>query len=236
MGAGDPLGVQEESGQSVLLAQAAVDSALAVAHVADHLVGEVCEMASDLMAPAGVQTGFEEREAVDLGEASEAGVRLLWLSRLGVQGSATLECEIGRSTRQNQIGLQRIGRGEGGVGGGRRLGVESKEDHARGGAIEAVDGVEVAADPVAHDLKERHPVARFAAAMDEQAAGFVHRDDAFVVVEDLELRDQRSVTSAQTAPSRSPTASPRRAAQVSVAPNSVRQAQSRREEKCSECS
>lgn len=65
------------------------------------------------------------------------------------------------------------------------VGVEGKEEGAAGGAIEAVDGVDVLADLVACTLKGKG-VALVPTTVDGEAGGLVDGDEILVLKEDLE--------------------------------------------------
>ena len=199
-------GQQHAPAAKAFLEQAVVP-ALAVGGVADDRVGDVFEVAANLMTAAGFGREFEQGVAaggvaVDGegqfhgGKAAIAGERGLGFGR-GVGSAELVVVVLPRQRVVDGANLVRVAAHDGEVGLVDLLrlellaelagdvAVEGEEQHAGGAAIEPMGRVNVLADLVAHDL---HGEARFVAvefaAVDEQARGLVHGDQRFVAVED----------------------------------------------------
>src|SRR6185503_8736517 len=147
------MAVEGEAVEAVVGAKDAVVLALAVANVADQGAADVLEVAADLMEAAGVELGLDEGVAAEGLAAPDLGARRDALLARGARDGVIDHEVIGRmAARDGEVALVGVGPGRRESAGG--AGVEREEDQARGAAIEPVDGVDVAADGVAHALEE----------------------------------------------------------------------------------
>ena len=169
--------------------------------VADDGVGQVLQVAADLVAPAGGRLGQHQAGAgagmarvaglgqVQPGQAGDGrvgvlGRRIGW-GVVGAQWVVDL-CALGRpAAHQGQVLLAHGMRGKGPGQGARGGRVQAHDEHAAGALVQAVHGVDMLADLVAQGL---HHEARLAGvqprAVHQPAGGLVQRHQVLVLPQD----------------------------------------------------
>ena len=201
---------QQQAPAAETLPEEAVVDSLAPGGVADDGVGDVLQVAAQLMLAAGRRGEAHQRVArgrvavdglgqFDGGEATVSGDGV---QRFGRAVGAELAAVVIEPARQRMVDDTGFGRPAAHHGEvalvhlvalklpadlARAGGVEGEQQHARGALVEPVQRMHAPPDLVAQQL---HGKARFVAvdvaAMDQQAGGFVDGDEAVVAVEDVE--------------------------------------------------
>jgi hypothetical protein len=142
----------------------------------------VLEVAADLVQPAGVQAGLDERVAAERVAPPDLGARVDPLLAGRARDRVVDHQVLGRmAARDREVALVGLGPRERERLGG--LGVGGEQHQPRGAAIEPVDRVDVRVDRVAHALEQRVVIA-VPAAMGRQARRLVDDDAARVAVQD----------------------------------------------------
>ena len=195
--------VQPQPLQTELFGPPAVERSLAVRGIANDWVGEMFEVATDLVPAAGERLGMDQRGARVLearvardrereaGEAAQGGARILHrgIGRCVVRAQGVVHVGMPRRPAahhgevflvgfvlQKRLGQSACGRG-----------VQAHHEDAAGAFVETVHGVDMLAELIAHGLDHE---AGFACvqpgAVDQPAGGLVDRDHVFIAPDQVE--------------------------------------------------
>lgn len=194
-------GVEEEARDAESLAEQAVMAALAMVYVAHQRMADMRHVAADLVHSPGERLDVRERITgrriatygngeLDAGEAAEARARLSGLfARLLDEGvvDVALIREIAADNGEVRFLHEPLREQVGDS--ARSFGVEREEEDARRASVQAMDGINPAAEAVSEDRHAGVAIAGFARAVHEKAARLGDGDEARVAVEDLNHRE-----------------------------------------------
>lgn len=170
------------------LAEDAVVLALAVAHVANNRMGGMLEVTPDLVGATSAGTRFEEAIALKLTQQTKVGDSRPLLRPLLLGEWMVHTAQFGVvAAAQSKIALGHATAGEDGLHVAGHLRAESKEQHATGRPVEAVNREHAPTDLITDLLQRRHAVGR-PTAMGGHARWLVDSHQVRILVDHRELR------------------------------------------------